>query len=183
MNEFENLIANAYEQAKSGDWDNLLKEWSDVPLFGLRCSRFQKTSSGWTFLHQAAYFGNKAACCELIRLGASASTLTLDRKTAADVANEKGHFALAALLQRAIVEDQSLWSPPSDPDLLPSSSLWHEAEANEQRAPNLILVSYAGGVVKIPQGARYFVDSFGRILIGWHGSYDPPCGMDGEPLL
>jgi len=44
-------------------------------------------------------------------------------------------------------------------------------------------VGYGGGVVKIPKGSRYFVDSFGRTLVGWHGSYDPPSGMGGEPMV
>lgn len=172
---------DGYEQAKSGNWDLLLRKWSEVPLFAVRCSRYQKPSSGWSFLHQAAYFGNEAACRELIRLGSSVSKKAIDRKTAADVAREKGYLELAALLQRATQEDQSLWSPPIDPNLLPSSSLWNEA--NERRAQNKILVSYAGGVVKIPEGAKYFVDSFGLVLVGWHGTYDPPCGMDGESML
>jgi hypothetical protein len=40
-----------------------------------------------------------------------------------------------------------------------------------------------GGVVKIPSGARYFADSFERVLVGWHGSYDPPVGMDCELMV
>lgn len=181
MSEFQNLVSDAYEQAKRGSWTELLREWNEAPLFALRCSRYQKPSSGWTFLHQSAYFGNEAACRELIRFGASVHTKALDSKTATDVANEKGHLALAALLQRAGQGEQSLWLPPIDPNLLPSSGLWDEA--NERRAPKQILVSYANGVVKIPEGAKYFVDSFDRVLVGWHGTYDPPCGIDGESML
>jgi uncharacterized protein len=44
-------------------------------------------------------------------------------------------------------------------------------------------VAYAGTVVVIPPRARYYADSLERILIGWHGTYDLPRGMDGEPMV
>lgn len=65
--------------------------------------------------------------------------------------------------------------------MLPSSSLWEDAE--EREAAELRRVAYGGGVVTIPVGARYYVDSFERTLVGWHGTYDPPCGMDGESMV
>jgi hypothetical protein len=68
-----------------------------------------------------------------------------------------------------------LWEPAGDPDLLPSSSAWDEQR--ERRAEREMKVAYAGGVVVIPPGARYFVDSFERTVVGWHGTYDPPGGM------
>ncbi len=181
MSELQNLLAQTYVQAKIGHWDRVLSEWRDIPLIAYRCSRYQKESSGWTFLHQAAYFGHEIACRELIRLGSSVRRLSLDGKTAADVAQEKGHTALAALLLRAFQDEESLWASPTDPDLRPSSNRWDEAI--EHRATEVMLVAYAGGVVKIPANARYFVDSFERVLIGWHGTYDPPCGMDEESML
>lgn len=76
---------------------------------------------------------------------------------------------------------KSLWAPPTDPALLPSSCLW--TEASERRAQAPMRVAYAGGVVKIAEGARYFVDRSERVLVGWHGTFDPPCGMDGESML
>jgi hypothetical protein len=44
-------------------------------------------------------------------------------------------------------------------------------------------VAYGGAVISIPKGAVYYADSFGRVLIGWHGTYSPPRGMDGEPMV
>jgi hypothetical protein len=35
----------------------------------------------------------------------------------------------------------------------------------------------------IEAGRRHYVDDFGRVLVGWHGSFDPPCGMDDEPMF
>lgn len=177
----QSVIEEAYKQAKKGQWERVLAEWKAFPRIAYRCSRYQKESSGWTFLHQAAYFGQELACRELIRLGAAVNRLSREGKTSADVAEEKGHTALAALLRRAYKHEGSQWVAPADPDLRPSSGCWEEA--NECRATEAMLVAYAGGVVKIPAGRRYFADSFERVLIGWHGSYDPPCGMDGEPMV
>lgn len=78
MSELQDLITHSYEQAKSGYWDRVLSEWTEFPLIARWCSRFQKDSSGWTFLHQAAYFGNQGACLELIRLGASVGKASND---------------------------------------------------------------------------------------------------------
>ncbi|ETR66593.1 MAG: hypothetical protein OMM_12600 [Candidatus Magnetoglobus multicellularis str. Araruama] len=119
MSELQNLIEETYEKAKKGRWDQVLPEWKDIPLIAFRCSRYQKESSGWTFLHQAAYFGHEIACRELIRLGASVNRLSREGKTAADVAEEKGHTALADLLRRSFYDEESLWVSPSDPDLGP----------------------------------------------------------------
>jgi len=181
VSEFDKFIIHTYDKAKSGDWAYVLSEWKEIPLLAKRCSRFQRESSGWTFLHQAAYFGHDIACRELIRLGAAIGCTSSEGKTAADVAHEKGHSALASLLQRANQNKESLWLTSTDPDLLPSSNSW--GEALERRALEVMMVAYAGGIVRIPDGARYYADSFERILIGWHGTYDPPCGMDGESMM
>lgn len=181
MSEIQKLIMNSYENAKKGKWEKVISEWKEIPLLARRCSRYQKSSSGWTFLHQAAYFGHEAVCIELIRLGADPGRLSHDGKAAADVACENGHGALGSLLKQAMPERDSLWAPSSDPDLLPGSNQWNEAE--ERWAAEFMLVAYGGGVVKIPKGGRFFVDSFDRVLVGWHGTYDPPCGMDGESMI
>ena len=39
-----------------------------------------------------------------------------------------------------------------------------------------IYVEYGGSVVKILSGKHYW-ELNGHILIGWHGSFDPPHGM------
>ena len=180
MNEHQRVIEELYEEAKRGRWERVLQRWRTVDL-ARQCSRYQKASSHWTFLHQAAYWGHEVACRELIRVGAPLDALSRERQTAADVAAERKHDALRSLLQRASQSAQSLWKSPDETNLLPSSSLWEDAE--ERRAFEVVRVSYGGGAVTIPAGARYFVDSFERTLIGWHGTYDPPCSMDGEPMV
>jgi hypothetical protein len=179
MNELQRIIDELYDEAKRGRWERVLQAWGTVDL-ARQCSRYHKAHSDWTFLHQAAYWGHEVACRELIRAGAPLAALSRERQTAADVAAERKHVALVSLLRRASESAQSVWEPPNDANLLPSSSLWGDGQ--ERRASEVLRVAYAGGVVTIPVGARYFVDSFERTLIGWHGTYDPPCGMDGEPM-
>lgn len=181
VSELHNLVERAYEIAKRGAWDIVLAGWAEIPLIARRCSRYRRRSSGWTFLHQAAYFGQELASRELIRLGAAVGARAGDGRTAADVSQEKGYPALAVLLRRALQDEGSLWAPSSDPDLRPSSNLW--SEASERSTIEPVFVAYAGEAVLIPRGARYFADSFDRALIGWHGTYDPPSGMAGESML
>lgn len=181
MSEFQNLVELAYQAAKGGDWARLQQQWSDSPLLLNRCSRFINPGSLWTFLHQAAYFGNEAACRSLVGRGAPLDAVTQNGQTPADVAQQRGHAALSALLRKGSTGDSTLWGPPVDPEVQPSSNAWHEAVTCV--ADGELFVAYAGGLVRIPQGSRYFADSFGRVLIGWHGTFDPPCGMDGEPTI
>lgn len=181
MSELQTAIAHAYEMARSGQWDRLLSDWASSPVLARRCSRYQKTGSRWTFLHQAAYFGSEEACRALIGRGAAIEALTHDSLTAADVAHQRGHHELAAFLRSASTGVDSLWDPPIDPDVLPGSNRWSEAICTT--ASTELFVAYGGGLVRIPKGATYFVDSLSRVLVGWHGTFNPPCGMDGETLL
>lgn len=75
----------------------------------------------------------------------------------------------------------SLWSPSSDPDVLPSSNRW--SEAIESIAVSEMFVGYGGGLVRINKGKPYYKDSFNRILVGWHGTFNPPSGMDGQSMI
>lgn len=168
--------------AKSGHWDRLLTEWANSEVLANRCSRYTKPVSLWSFLHQAAYFGNEQACRALISRGASTEALTSDSRTPADVAEQRGHCKLAAFLRNvSIGKEDSLWAAPVDPDVLPSSNRW--SEATEAVARTDLFVAYGGGLVRIPKGVPYFVDSLARVLVGWHGTFNPPCGMDGESML
>ena len=181
MSELLSLVKHAYEMAKTGEWARLRSEWEDFPVFGRRCSRYINTSSGWTFLHQAAYFGEEQACRTLIGFGANIGAVSLNGESAADVSEAKGHAAIAHLLRDVIQKTGSHWSASIDSDLRPSSNLWGEAKEHHTFEP--MLVAYGKGVVKIPSGSRIYIDSFERILVGWHGTFSPPCGMDGESML
>lgn len=174
-------VERLYVLAKQGAWSAVLSAFDTQPLVAANCSRFKKASSGWTFLHQAAYFGSESAARALIRLGASLKVQSNERETAADVADARGHGELSRLLRTAAQSADNLWEPSSHPELLPSSCAWVDGVV--RRASNELRVSYGGGAIVIPAGSRYFVDSFERILVGWHGTYDPPCGMDAESMV
>jgi uncharacterized protein len=177
MLEFRYLIESAYQEAKQGQWYKPLKDWAKAPALGNRCSRYQKPESGWTFLHQAAYFGHAQACLDLIRRGAAIDARSHDSRTPADVARQKGHTKLAELLEQSCIRDKELWGPPTDPEVLPSSNRWDEGKPAFAEAD--MFVAYGDNLLRIPQGSRYFHDSVGRVLIGWHGSYNPPSDMGG----
>ena len=96
MSELQSLIEKAYQTAKSGEWGRLLSEWENSAVLAKRCSRYSKPGSSWSFLHQAAYFGNERACRVLIGLGASTEAQTHESLTPAEVAAQKGHHEVAA---------------------------------------------------------------------------------------
>ena len=56
-----------------------------------------------------------------------------------------------------------------------SSHAW--GEHSERKALAAFRVAYGGAIITVPKGARFYVDSLGRVLVGWHGSYDPPGAM------
>jgi len=170
-----------YAQARSDRWAEVWLSLVGDDALAMACSRYVKATSGWTFLHQAAYAGNEAAVRVLVRLGASLSAPSKEGETARQVAAKRGHTALVAVMRDAEVGASGLWEPAAAPDLLPSSGAWGTyAVRNAWRE---LCVGYAGGRVVIPAAARYYVDSFERVLVGWHGTYDPPAGMDGESML
>lgn len=182
MSTHEATLERLFREAEQGAWDELLSAWRSDPKIGQACSHYRCPVTHRTFLHLAAQFGNEPACRELIRFGANAGAVTRESiHTAADIAGQRGSAALAELLKRAIEDEGSLWAPPTSPELFPSSHFW--AEATERRAEHAFGVAYGGGVAHVPAGSRYFVDSYERTLVGWHGTVDPPCGMDSDPMI
>ena len=79
----------------------------------------------------------------------------------------------------------SLWDPPTSEEAAqgqrPASNQW--SEARKRRSTSNISVKYGDSVTTVFKGSLFFIDSIGRILVGWHGSVSPPCGMDGNPLV
>ncbi len=181
MSELHGIIEEAYKVAKSGHLDRLLLEWADSAVLARRCSRYVKPGLYWTFLHQAAFFGNERACRALIGRGAFVDALTHDSCSPAEVAEQSGHHELAEFLRNASIGKDSLWAPPIDPDVLPSSNRW--SEATKAAADTELFTAYAGSLVRIPKGTPYYVDSLARVLVGWHGTFNPPCGMDAHSMV
>lgn len=47
-----------------------------------------------------------------------------------------------------------------------------------------VTAEYLGKTIDINTGETYYIDnSTNKIAIGWHGSYNPPCDMDGQLLI
>jgi uncharacterized protein len=179
--ELDDTIENLYALARAGEWTKVLAALAGERELAMSCSRYRRSSSGWTFLHQAAHFGHEDAASVLIRLGASTTLRSKDGETPGAVASRRGHKDLSRVIQAAAATAEASWEAPADPTLLPSSSAW--SDGAPRTAFRKMRIAYAGSVVVIPSGARYYVDAFERVLVGWHGTYDPPCGMDGEPMV
>lgn len=48
----------------------------------------------------------------------------------------------------------------------------------------IVTAEYLGKTININTGETYYVDnSTNKIAVGWHGSYNPPCDMDGMPVV
>lgn len=67
------------------------------------------------------------------------------------------------------IEQTASWEDGAEPGSLPENWKKHQAEQN-------IIVDYGGSTVTILKGENYFTYQ-GKVAIGWHGSYNPPCGM------
>lgn len=176
-------VEAVYLAGKRGAWDVVEQAFRRDPALAGRAVRHVKPSSGWTLLHQAAYWRSKRAARLCLAYGGSLGVADKAGKTPADVAAERGDAELAEWLRAGEVD--GLWKPAASPTARASSCKWRSCDpASAVRvAEEDFAVAYGGHAVKIPRGRRYHVDDWGRVLIGWHGSYDPPRGMDDEPLL
>lgn len=228
----DSLVGRLYEEAKSGAWDHVLERIEADSVLAARVAAYVRPASGWTFLHQAAFWGHDRACCVLLAAGASPAAVCRAGMRPDQAACRRKHDDLAAWLcgladdasqtrhthehrrastaatnlgaivrnacndgmnrlrrlsksARTPAATATMTTPAEAGDapgaIVPCSGRY--AEAVEMRAATRIEVAYGGGVVHVPQGARYYVDATGGILVGWHGTYDPPLDMDGVTLV
>src|SRR5688572_21134925 len=96
----ENILT-LYEASKDGQWDQVFKVFAQDPSLGATAARFVNPRSGWTMLHQAAFFNNTEAAKLLIRHGAQVNATNADKRTAADEAVLKGAEELGLLISSA----------------------------------------------------------------------------------
>ncbi len=177
----DRAVQMAYELAKAGDWQTVLEAWARHEMFARGCAHHAKPSSGWSFLHQAAFWGHEAACRELIRWGADIHLNGKDGMTPSQVATARGHGGLAALLDQAGEHARAAWTAPSEASLLPASNAFTQGTA--WTPPHNDRVRYGNGSVPIIAGIPVWVDDFQRILVGWRGSMTPPYNMDLKSLI
>jgi hypothetical protein len=164
-------ILQLYALAKSGHFDKIAAAFATDFTQACTAVRFVKPSSGWTILHQAAYWNSRAGATSAIAFGADVSHRNNEGHTAGDVARSKGFNELAEWIDSA--SEDHLWTVPAKP-IRPSSLREVKASAIADRDFD---VGYAGGVVHVRKGNKYYVDAYGRVLVGWHGSFSPPRGM------
>jgi len=175
-------VTKAYEQAKAGAFDKVNAAFdADFALAGA-AARFIKASSGWTILHQAAFWGSRAGVRHAIAFGAPVQHRCVKGQTAADVARSKGFNELAQWIDDSRPGQSDLWAVVSDPLMRPSSNFFSRQPTRVQ-ADRDFPVAYGGGVVHVKKGATFFEDEYGRVLVGWHGTFSPPCDMDGNPCI
>jgi hypothetical protein len=68
-----------------------------------------------------------------------------------------------------------------DSTLMASSCTWSEGKKTVATCD--FQVGYGGGGVEVEKGSNIWLDSYGRVLVGWHGTHSPPRGMDGESMV
>lgn len=170
----EKSVDRLYHQGKAGAWDQVLAAIVADPRLAERAAVHARPSSGWTLLHQAAFWGREDACRALIKRGASPSTACAAGSRPYQAARRRGHEEIAAWLEDLADEADAAAA-------LPCSHKF--CEAARRRAASAMCVAYGGGLVRIPAGARYYADASGHVLVGFHGSYDPPLDMDGRAVV
>jgi ADP-ribosylglycohydrolase len=177
----ERLTALMRATAAAPDaWDGVVKALHDDARFGALAARaFVQPYTGRTLLHAAAAAASRPACRLLISRGASLHTLDAAGKRPAELCPDP---ALAADLMEATRsggDDRELGAEDAH-YMRASSFLWRGATAKV--CSRSFPVKHPGHI-NVRAGEKYYVDAWGRVLVGWHGSVSPPCGMDGEPMV
>lgn len=186
---YQKQIESVYAAAKTGRWREALEHVRADSKFARHFARYVRPSSGFTPLHHAVNSDNMEAVMEMIKHGAVIDLKSLDNITPIDLAKKLGFDFMVAFLERAFTHGSEYWVPSKEADFVAGSCAWQEAK--ETTASEDMQVMYSGELAHIhgcdlPQlrkGDRYYQDDCGRVLVGWHGSIDPPRRFDGESLL
>ena len=186
---YQKQIEAVYAEAKTGRWRQALEAVRADSLFARYFARYIRPSSGFTPLHHAVNSDNMEAVMEMIKHGAVIDRKSLDNVTPIDLARKLGFDFMVTFLEHALIHGSEYWCPSVEPSFVTSSCAW--GEAKEAVATEDMQVMYSGELVHIHgcdlpfirKGERYYHDDCGRVLIGWHGSHDPPRRYDGENLL
>jgi hypothetical protein len=169
-------IVYAYTLARGNRWEHTSRLLALDPFVAHDVVNFRSRGSGWTFLHQAAHLGNEAMAKNLVALGANRKIKAKSGHTPRAVAQP----TVAAYLDSL---DGSRWWKTSTSTVLVRRESHKWAEARACTAPKEIHVRYSSSHIAIPAGRRYYADARGRVLVGWHGTTNPPCDMSGYSLV
>jgi len=178
MEEEEKKFEELFEQAKKSEWKTIEETFKRNPKFGGEAVRYVDRRTGWTLLHEAVCLRSEEGIGLCLRYGADPTKKTNDDKLIIDFVEDDPK--LVQRLAAAVIHDKN-WSPVANPNLMAASNRYSEAVSKV--AESTMKVAYAGGVVTILAGCNYYADAWGRVLIGWHGSFNPPRGMGGESML
>eukprot|EP01113_Clastostelium_recurvatum_P026618 TRINITY_DN3194_c0_g2_i1.p1 TRINITY_DN3194_c0_g2~~TRINITY_DN3194_c0_g2_i1.p1 ORF type:complete len:187 (+),score=31.55 TRINITY_DN3194_c0_g2_i1:30-563(+) len=174
------MAQELYQTGKMGEWAKVMDAFKRDPSIGLQTARYVSPGSGWTLFHQAAYWGNKEAVDMIFRYGGDPAIESINTKQiASKVASERGHGELAEYIESHT--NGAVWKPVKDKLYMASSSKW--SSSNKRKALFDMTVGYGGGEVYIEKDQEYYADDIGRVLVGWHGTWNPPRGMDGESMV
>lgn len=105
----EDRLLELYTNGKNGNWKPVEEAMFGDYRFGGKIARYVRQTSGWTLLHQAAFWNDSEACKLLIRFGASVKKRSNDGETPIDVAQKESYFKVVELLQKADIG--SCWAP------------------------------------------------------------------------
>lgn len=107
--EEEDRLLELYSNGKEGNWKPVEQAMFNDYRFGGKIARYVRKTSGWTFLHQAAFWNDAHACKLFIRFGASTKKFSNDGETPIDVAQKAGYSNVVELLMNAA--NSSCWTP------------------------------------------------------------------------
>jgi hypothetical protein len=187
------IIEQQYAVVREGSWDEIMVEWENQSNFWFSemCAKYKKPTSEWTFLHQAAFFGHRRACITLLRNKAKVDAIGRDGSSPINAAINRGHHELAEFLNFYSLFNRTNGIDASIPTVLLRDPLViaccgdYDArlKARPSKASQDMFVAYGGTLVFVPKNSNIYVDSSGRVVIGFHGTFDPPRGMDGLSLF
>mmetsp|Transcript_26788 Transcript_26788/g.48853 ORF Transcript_26788/g.48853 Transcript_26788/m.48853 type:complete len:447 (-) Transcript_26788:379-1719(-) len=83
-------ILDLYHHSKFGRWGKLFEAIDGQAHKAQVMVRYAKPTSGWTILHQAAWWGRQDVVDQLLRLGFKPNRKDKSGKTARDVASDRG---------------------------------------------------------------------------------------------
>ncbi|KNC49127.1 uncharacterized protein AMSG_05097 [Thecamonas trahens ATCC 50062] len=151
--------SEVYEAGKRGEWDVVLAVIGE---------RSEAAAAAARFVNDAVRV--------VVGAGAVLDHKDKDGKMPIEVAKDEPTIALIKLaMDNALAQQTSpVVFPPAAPDS-PAVKIINVGPTYH--------IAYGGGVTSAYNGRAVWLDEFGRVLVGWHGTVSPPSGMAGEDLM
>jgi len=166
--------------ADPGAWTAVLAALrADRRLAATAARSFVQPFTGRSFLHAAAMAACRPACHFLISRGAALHARDACGKQPAELCPDS---QLAAALREAAGSCSEGDAPGAEAAHYArvKSCLWNGATPVVAARPFPI---HGLSGISVRAGETYYVDVWGRVLVGWHGSVCPPNDMDGMPMF